>query len=79
MNFVKFESHKGDSYSCVVGSTTIGYLHRENDGFYYFFPNHIPGMLWPSIWLKALGHKLSDLNEAEVQRQLGEDGPPFTD
>lgn len=72
ISFNKLTTYKGESYACVVDETSLGYLHKEPDGFYYFFPNHIPGMMYPGYWLKELGFKLQDLNEAETQRQLME-------
>lgn len=74
ISFEKFESHKGESYSCVVIPTNVslGYLHKEPDGFYYFFPNHIPGTFWPGFWMKEIVNRLTDLNEAHTQRMLAE-------
>ena len=72
INFVKTATHYGESYSCVRDNHSLGYLHRQEDGFYYFFPNHVPGLFWPSLWFKEIGNRLSDLNSAKTQNLIAE-------
>ena len=72
ISFLKEDTHLGVSYKCMFVGKSLGYLHLEKDNYYYFYPNHVQGMMWASFLLKEVAFKLEALNEAQVQKELKE-------
>jgi hypothetical protein len=65
---ITFNKGGENTFKCMVGTQSIGYISQENDGFHYFFPTYRPGSYWDSSSMKAVTMKLEALNEAWSQK-----------
>lgn len=65
---ITFNKGGENTFKCMVGTQSIGYIGQEVDGFYYFFPAYKPGSYWPALYLKEVYMKLEALNEAWTQK-----------
>jgi hypothetical protein len=81
VTYTKNEPHNQPAYyGCFFGSSLIGTIDQEVDGYYYFYPA-LRGGFWASHLLHDVAHKLDALNEAwnqRIEQELNKLPPPHS-